>query len=450
MAQAFVLWAVFLYVCLPDSYGQLSLVVLFAALSSCWTYLLLQYLGYFQVLRPKPRKSDLFLVFLAVPLVVLAVSTITLFSSPTVSFPLFDILLFTPILALCIFFTDYLMALYFLRAHIRRKVVVDLLPLESIAFIKRLGQMGCAAHLEFLNRSQLEEYVKMEREREIDLIIISRAAAEKFDADGVMIRAHLAGISIQDHRQATVELFGRVRLEEADLWSYILNARAQTLSLRLYAAIKVLCEPILAGVLLAVFSPLFLLVAVVSKCVSRGPVFYTQKRMGYLGKTFTLIKFRTMNEDAEQDGVQWSQLNDRRITPFGRFLRKTRLDELPQLWNVLRGEMSFVGPRPERPEICEQLRGSISLFPMRTIIRPGITGWAQIHAGYAASVEESRIKLEYDLFYIQHTSPRLDLIVLIKTILTALEGIFRDDVARVSLEAPFLVNRGKIALGGTS
>ncbi|MCB0332763.1 MAG: sugar transferase [Bdellovibrionales bacterium] len=444
----YLVWMCYFIIALEQPFSQASILLLFSAVCSLLTYMFLRFLGYFQILRPKPRKSDLFLVLLAYPLFATICNGLTLMINGVPCVSSFGVVVLSPFFAVALFVLDYLMANFFLRAHIRRKVVIDLLPLESIAFIKRLGQMECASHLEFLNRSQLEEYVRLEREREIDLIIISRAAAQKFDADGVMIRAHLSGIAIQDHCQAVTELCGRVRLDESDLWSYILHARAQTLFLRAYSSLKALLEPIIAAVLLALLSPLLVIIAVLSKCICRGPVLYTQERVGYLGSVFTLVKFRTMNENAEDDGAQWSQRGDSRITSFGLFLRKTRLDELPQLWNVLRGEMSFVGPRPERPEICEMLQSSISLFPLRTIVRPGITGWAQIHSGYAASIEESRVKLEYDLFYLQHTSPRLDLIIIIKTLLTAVEGAVGDDVARMPLEAPLLVDRSKMAFGG--
>jgi len=145
-------------------------------------------------------------------------------------------------------------------------------------------------------------------------------------------------------------------------------------------------------------------------------------RAGRRGKPFRLLKFRTMVVDAEKSGVQWSSENDNRITPLGRFLRKTRIDELPQLVNVLRGELGFVGPRPERPEIVRRLENDLPFFSLRTIIRPGITGWAQVQYGYVASVEESRLKLEYDLFYIVHQSVWLDLAILLKTLALILRG----------------------------
>ena len=199
-------------------------------------------------------------------------------------------------------------------------------------------------------------------------------------------------------------------------------ATPQTTPLRAYSSVKTVLEPLVAIALGIILAPVMVTIAIVIRSTSKGPILYRQNRTGYLGKNFTLVKFRSMFIDSEANGPQWCCDNDSRITPVGKFLRKTRLDELPQLWNVLRGEMSFVGPRPERPEIYSRLKKEIPLFSMRTIVRPGITGWAQVVAGYAASVEESQLKLEYDLYYIQHMSPRLDLIVLAMTLKVAIFG----------------------------
>ena len=152
------------------------------------------------------------------------------------------------------------------------------------------------------------------------------------------------------------------------------------------------------------------------------PILYRQERLGYRGKKFSLYKFRTMPLTAEANGPQWAQENDPRVTPFGRWLRKNRLDELPQLLNVIRGDLSFVGPRPERPEFYKIPHEQIPLFSLRLMVRPGITGWATVNNGYAGSVDASRMKLEYDLYYVQHMSPRLDLHVLMNTATMMVRG----------------------------
>jgi len=146
-----------------------------------------------------------------------------------------------------------------------------------------------------------------------------------------------------------------------------------------------------------------------------SPIFFQQERTGLKGRTFQILKFRSMSQNAEADGPVWAATDDNRITRVGSFIRKFRLDELPQIFNVLRGEMSLVGPRPERPHFCELLEQNIPFFALRHTVRPGITGWAQVKYQYGSSVEESKTKLEYDFFYIKHMSIVLDLAILFET-----------------------------------
>jgi sugar transferase (PEP-CTERM system associated) len=172
---------------------------------------------------------------------------------------------------------------------------------------------------------------------------------------------------------------------------------------------------------LAVAAPLMLIVTILIKATSRGPVVFHQERVGLNGVTFTIHKFRTMQEDAERKtGPVWSPLNDNRVTSIGRVLRRMRLDELPQLWNVLRGEMSLVGPRPERPSFVSKLTVAIPFYGQRHVLKPGLTGWAQIRYAYGASVEDSVEKLQYDLYYIKNLSIALDLVIILETIKTVI------------------------------
>jgi len=153
----------------------------------------------------------------------------------------------------------------------------------------------------------------------------------------------------------------------------------------------------------------------------RGPALYRQARVGQGGRSFTIVKFRTMRLDAEKDGAAFASKGDPRVTRVGRFLRATRLDELPQLWNILRGEMSFVGPRPERPEVEAELAKSIPLFPVRHLARPGLTGWAQVSAPYAATKEDHLMKLRHDLYYLKYRSLALDVAIVLKTAYSVLK-----------------------------
>ncbi|WP_207479460.1 TIGR03013 family XrtA/PEP-CTERM system glycosyltransferase [Arenibaculum pallidiluteum] len=170
-------------------------------------------------------------------------------------------------------------------------------------------------------------------------------------------------------------------------------------------------------VMLAFTLPLMLLTALAIKIEDGGPVFYRQERVGLNGRTFSVIKFRSMRVDAERDGVaRWAQRGDSRVTRVGQLIRLIRVDELPQILNVLRGEMSFVGPRPERPTIVNDLISEITSYPHRHMVKPGITGWAQINYPYGASIEDSKEKLKFDLYYVKNSSLLLDLIIILQTV----------------------------------
>ncbi len=169
---------------------------------------------------------------------------------------------------------------------------------------------------------------------------------------------------------------------------------------------------------LGVLSPIFLIVALLIKLTSKGSIFYKQERVGFNKKNYQLLKFRTMNVNAEINGPVWASRNDPRVTFFGKFLRRARIDEIPQFLNILKGDMSLVGPRPERPNFVKILEKHIPYYSLRFSVKPGLTGWAQINYQYGASVEDSHIKLQYDLYYIQEMSIPLDLIIMLKTLQT--------------------------------
>ncbi|MBK1988477.1 sugar transferase [Sphaerospermopsis aphanizomenoides BCCUSP55] len=180
--------------------------------------------------------------------------------------------------------------------------------------------------------------------------------------------------------------------------------------------LKRFVDLILVIILLVILSPLMLLVILAIKLDSPGPVFYSQLRTGLYGKPFRVYKFRSMHQDAEKRGVQWADKHDPRVTRVGRWLRLLRIDELPQIWNVLRGEMSLIGPRPERPEFDAKLKEAIPYYELRYLVKPGITGWAQVLYPYGASIEDAYEKLAYDLYYIKNYSIWLDLAIAFKTI----------------------------------
>jgi exopolysaccharide biosynthesis polyprenyl glycosylphosphotransferase len=186
---------------------------------------------------------------------------------------------------------------------------------------------------------------------------------------------------------------------------------------KMYAVVKRLCDIVVGTFMLVLLLPLMAMTALAIKIDSPGPVFYRQRRVGRFDTTFTLFKFRSMTADAEANGdPRWAQKQDPRITRVGRVIRATRIDELPQLANILRGEMSLVGPRPERPHFVGQLARAIPLYRQRTYVKPGLTGWAQVNFPYGASVEDAREKLAFDLYYVKNRTIMLDMFILISTI----------------------------------
>jgi sugar transferase (PEP-CTERM system associated) len=229
------------------------------------------------------------------------------------------------------------------------------------------------------------------------------------------------GVRIQDGTDVYESITGKVPIESLRL-GWLLFSPGFRVS-RFFLICKRVAS-VLISILGLLFSlPLLPFIALAIKLTSEGPILYRQKRVGRNGSIFECFKFRTMDADAEADsGPTWASDDDPRITSVGRFLRISRLDEIPQLWNVLKGNMSLVGPRPERPEFVEWLSREIPYYHLRHIVRPGITGWAQIRYGYGSSVKDAKEKLQYDLFYIKNMSQGLDLLILFDTIKTILWG----------------------------
>lgn len=227
-------------------------------------------------------------------------------------------------------------------------------------------------------------------------------------------------ISFSDLPSFYEKILGRVPISSiGEIWFLENLTESQK---NFYEAIKRILDMLgafILGLTSLVFYPL---IALAIKFDSRGPLFYKQRRIGQDGQIFKVIKFRSMVEEAERNGAQWADRQDRRITKMGRFLRKTRLDELPQLWNIFIGQMSFIGPRPERIEFVQQLEKEIPYYQIRHIVKPGLTGWAQVNFRYGASVEDSIEKLQFELYYIKHRSFILDLSIILKTIKIVLKG----------------------------
>lgn len=253
-------------------------------------------------------------------------------------------------------------------------------------------------------------------------VIIATAANLSDSVIGDLMHLRLRGVRIYDLADYYESHFFKVPVFHLKDGWFALSHGFDLLHPNMQLKLKRVVDCFVAVILGILSFPLLLIVALLVKVSSRGPAFYNQKRTGLSGKEFCLHKFRTMDKDAEIEGPQWARPGDPRITRTGRLLRVTRVDELPQLWNVIRGEMSFVGPRPERPEFNRQLEKDIPYYELRYLVKPGITGWAQVMYPYGSSVEDARQKLQYDLYYIKNYSLLLDLLIAIKTVRVVLFG----------------------------
>jgi sugar transferase (PEP-CTERM system associated) len=234
-----------------------------------------------------------------------------------------------------------------------------------------------------------------------------------------LLQLRMQGVKIEEATSWLEKISGKIEVENLyPSWLVFGEGfRRSTAFIMVRRAVSIVIS--LIGLILAL--PLFPLIMLTIRLDSKGPVFYTQTRVGKAGRVFKVVKFRTMGQDAEAaSGPKWAGDNDPRITRVGKFLRSSRLDEIPQLWCVLKGDMAFVGPRPERPEFIEWLSKEIPYYGVRHMVRPGLTGWAQVKYKYGSTVEDSREKLQYDLFYIKNASIGLDLLIMFLTVKTVL------------------------------
>lgn len=230
-----------------------------------------------------------------------------------------------------------------------------------------------------------------------------------------LLRIKTKGVHVNDFSSFLERETGRVDLDTVNP-SWLIFSDGFS-SGRMFSTVAKRVFDIIASLILLILTlPVIILFALIVKLDSKGPAFFRQKRVGLYGESFDLIKLRSMRTDAEKDGAKWAEENDPRITRVGRFIRKVRIDELPQTWSVLKGEMSFVGPRPEVPQFVDGLQEEIPFYGERHMVKPGITGWAQINYPYGASTEDSRKKLEYDLYYAKNYTPFLDLVILLQTV----------------------------------
>jgi len=298
--------------------------------------------------------------------------------------------------------------LYELRRHLGVEIVgfVDADPSRVGSPVFNPGVIGT-----------IDEIPAIVKDRRVDRVVVSLSDARGKLPMDQLLEMKLDGVSFDHLASVYEEYTGKIAVENLRP-SWLIFSSGFRKSAWLAAAKRAL-DLVAASFGLLLAAPVMALEAAAIRLSSAGPALYHQERVGRHGRPFTVHKFRSMRIDAEEaTGAVWASIDDPRITPLGRFLRRTRLDELPQLWNVLKGDMSFVGPRPERPEFVRQLTGSIPFYGQRHVVRPGLTGWAQVRYTYGASVEDALMKLQYDLYYIKNLSLALDLYIIFSTIKT--------------------------------
>lgn len=256
-------------------------------------------------------------------------------------------------------------------------------------------------------------------------LVITKIPIKNKEIAELLCESHLRGLKVVrfDDYTAKHSFFVNAR-SECLIHFLTTKSQHQDWFIKAYRSLKNVFEPIIALIFFIILLPISLLTAIAIATTSKGPIIYRQVRLGQNGRPFNIYKFRSMNIDSEKTGPQWasSDKNDPRLTPIGAFLRHTHLDEIPQLLNIICGDLSFIGPRPERPEFTNRLEKIYPLFRLRLQIKPGITGWAQVNQGYVNSFDDSLRKLEFDLYYIMKHSPSLDFSIATKTLALIFSG----------------------------
>lgn len=268
------------------------------------------------------------------------------------------------------------------------------------------------------NLEKIEEVIE---KHNVEVVIITDTTNMTSDTIDKILALKMEGLEIYDYLQFFEKATEKVPLNAVDA-QWFLFSEGYIILGGLYQRLKRIFDIGLSMLILIPSLPVMAVSAVIIKLESKGPIFFTQERIGKGGEPFEIIKFRSMTTDAEKDGPQWAKEKDNRVTVFGGFMRKTRIDELPQLFNILRGDMSFIGPRPERDHFIKMLEKEIPFYNLRHIIKPGLTGWAQVNYPYGASVQDAYEKLQYDLYYIKNYSVLLDIMILFMTAKTVLFG----------------------------
>jgi sugar transferase (PEP-CTERM system associated) len=297
---------------------------------------------------------------------------------------------------------------------------------SSFVVVSHIDMHEGTAHIaDAIRRDSITSLAELVVQEEISEVVLALDERRNALPLADLLRIKTTGVHVNDYSSFLERETGRIDLDSVNP-SWLIFSDGFSSGRRLSSAFKRVFDVTSSLILLVLTAPIIAIFALLVRLESPGGAFYRQQRVGLYGEPFDVIKLRSMRADAEAAGTAvWASENDPRITRIGHFIRKVRIDELPQIWSVLKGEMSFVGPRPERPQFVADLETKMPYYAERHMVKPGITGWAQINYPYGASVEDSRHKLEYDLYYAKNYTPFLDVLILLQTLRVVLwpEGV---------------------------
>lgn len=358
----------------------------------------------------------------------------TPFLSPSLPDNRFEILyLFTLIFVPILFWRFFYMWVFFAPKYFKVIILIGhttrMKPLLDL--IKKRGYHNVLC---YVSEEKIKEYGQYFNIRETNIYeLVKKGVAKEVilsttgftsdvmsDVNRQIVSLFKEGINIKSYESFYEELTNRVPKEYLDHNFYKQINISSSTDNRFYLVFRRIIDIFISGIGLLIFIPFIPIIVILNLIGNRGPLFYTQIRVGEKGMPFKIYKLRSMVVNAESGGAQWAIKNDRRITLFGKFLRNTRLDEVPQFYNILKGDMSLIGPRPERPEFVEELSQELPFYEIRHVVKPGLTGWAQVNYPYASNMEEQETKLRYDLYYIKEQNAYLDFKIIIKTMTTVL------------------------------
>lgn len=327
--------------------------------------------------------------------------------------PKTNLVIFTIIFGVLDFYVRLLLKRYYSHKKINRKIfIINNTHNHLVDELKKNQNIGYEIIRE-TNTFNYEEVLEMHP----DIVIIDSIQNEAFEKLYPLLQNKIAIYTINMFYEETFQKIPTETVDKDKVVEYV--NKDQTL----FTFIKRLLDVVMSFIFLILVSPFWVIISIVIKLTSKGPILYKQTRVKINDTLFTIYKFRSMKTDAEKEGAVWTtnDKTDTRITIFGKFLRKTHLDEIPQLINILRGDISFVGPRPERPEFTKMLNEKVQYYDLRHAVKPGLTGWAQINYQYGSSIEDSKEKLKYDFYYIKNRNIFLDFLIVLKTIAMLLQ-----------------------------